>query len=131
MLNSAQFCYNLHRSSTTKSSPFKLVLGVQPQTPVENDFQKLEERSPGAYRFAIENKAIWIGSRQLAQGKQMNVEISELEVKIIGFQCRWHGVAKTDSLNLEENCRENSSSRVGAEVWWDFLDKGESESYCV
>ena len=35
LLDNAKFCYNLHISSTTESSPFELVLRVQPQTPAE------------------------------------------------------------------------------------------------
>ena len=35
ILDSAQFCYNLHRSSAIEASPFELVLGAQPQTPME------------------------------------------------------------------------------------------------
>ena len=54
LLDSVQFCYNLHRSSTTESSPFELVLGVQPQTPAEIAVQKSGGRSPAAYRFAME-----------------------------------------------------------------------------
>jgi hypothetical protein len=30
LLDSAQFCYNLKKSSATKASPFELVLGAQP-----------------------------------------------------------------------------------------------------
>jgi hypothetical protein len=35
LLDSAQFSYNLHKSLATELSPFKLVSGMQPQTPVE------------------------------------------------------------------------------------------------
>jgi len=35
LLDSAQFCYNLQKSSTTEASSFELVLRAQPQTPAE------------------------------------------------------------------------------------------------
>ena len=35
LLDAAQFCYNLHKSSATGLSPAKLVLGQQPLTPSE------------------------------------------------------------------------------------------------
>ena len=54
LLDSAQFCYNLQKSSTTEASPFELVLGAQPQTPVEIVVQITGGKSPVAYRFAME-----------------------------------------------------------------------------
>ncbi|XP_027182095.1 uncharacterized protein LOC113780495 [Coffea eugenioides] len=51
LLDAAQFCYNLHKSSTTKLSPFELVNGQQPLTPHE---VALHDWSccPVAHRFA-------------------------------------------------------------------------------
>jgi len=58
MLDSAQFCYNLHRSSATEASPFELVLGAWPQTPMEISVQKSGGRSPAAYQFAMEKQEL-------------------------------------------------------------------------
>jgi len=54
LLDSAQFCYNLQKSSATEASPFELVLGAQPQTPAEIAVQISGGKSPTAYRFAME-----------------------------------------------------------------------------
>ena len=35
LLDTAQLCYNLQRSSTTGMSPFELAIGVQPRVPLE------------------------------------------------------------------------------------------------
>ncbi|KAG6472970.1 hypothetical protein ZIOFF_070450 [Zingiber officinale] len=40
LLDSAQFCYNLHKSSSMEMSPFEIVLGEQPTTPMEIAKQK-------------------------------------------------------------------------------------------
>ena len=35
LLDTAQLCYNLHRSSATGMSPFELAMGWQPRTPLD------------------------------------------------------------------------------------------------
>ncbi len=52
LLDSAQFCYNLHRSSSTGMSPFELATGQQPLTPHEVAKQRTGGKCPAAYRFA-------------------------------------------------------------------------------
>ena len=52
LLDTAQFCYNLHRSSATGFSPFELATGRQPLTPQEIALQKSGGICPAAYRFA-------------------------------------------------------------------------------
>lgn len=52
LLDSAQFCYNLHRSSATGLSPFELAMGQQPLTPHEVARTRTGGRCPAAYRFA-------------------------------------------------------------------------------
>ena len=59
LLDSAQFSYNLHKSSATDLSPFELVLGMQPQTPAEIAVQKTGGRSPTAYRFVRERQELF------------------------------------------------------------------------
>ena len=54
LLDSAQFCYNLKKSSATEASPFELVLGAQPQTYAEIAVQILGGKSPTTYKFAME-----------------------------------------------------------------------------
>ena len=52
LLDSAQFCSNLHRSSATGMSPFELATGQQPLTPHEVARTGSGGRCPAAYRFA-------------------------------------------------------------------------------
>ena len=56
LLDSAQFCYNLHRSSATEMSPFELVLGQQPATPTEVAKQRTGGKCPATYRYARERQ---------------------------------------------------------------------------
>lgn len=51
-IDSAQFCYNLHRSSATDMSPFELAMGQQFLTPHEVARTGSGGRCPAAYRFA-------------------------------------------------------------------------------
>ena len=41
LLHATQFCYNLHRSSSTGVSPFELAIGLQPRVPQEVAKQKV------------------------------------------------------------------------------------------
>ena len=52
LLDTAQFCYNLHKSSATEMSPFEIVLGRQPITPLDVAKSKNQEKCPAAYRVA-------------------------------------------------------------------------------
>ena len=53
LLDSAQFAYNLHKSSSTRMSPFEVAMGQQPLTPHEIAKQCLRGKCPTAYKFAI------------------------------------------------------------------------------
>ncbi|KAG6506505.1 hypothetical protein ZIOFF_031829 [Zingiber officinale] len=63
LLDSAQFCYNLHKSSATEKSPFEIVLGEQPTTPMEIAKQKSGGKCPAAYRYAREKQEGYMGKR--------------------------------------------------------------------
>ena len=52
MLDTAQFCYNLHKLSATEMIPFEIVLGKQPMTPLDVAKSKNKGKSPTAYRVA-------------------------------------------------------------------------------
>ncbi|KAG8366490.1 hypothetical protein BUALT_Bualt17G0085400 [Buddleja alternifolia] len=52
LLDMAQFCYNLLKSSATGISPFELVYGLQPMTHHEIVAKRTGGKSPAAYRFA-------------------------------------------------------------------------------
>ena len=53
LLDVAQFFYNLQKSSSTGRSPFELVLGRQPLTPLTVEMG-YKGASPQAYNFAKE-----------------------------------------------------------------------------
>ena len=54
LLDTAQFCYNLHKSSAIEMSPFEIILGRQPMTPLDVAKSKNQEKCPAAYRVARE-----------------------------------------------------------------------------
>ena len=53
LLDTAQLCYNLHRSSATGMSPFELAMGWQPRTPLDVAKQRVGGDNPAAHRLAI------------------------------------------------------------------------------
>ncbi|KAG6515906.1 hypothetical protein ZIOFF_026344 [Zingiber officinale] len=58
LLDSAQFYYNLNKSSATEKNPFEIVLGEQPTTPMEIAKQKSGGKCPAAYRYAREKQEL-------------------------------------------------------------------------
>ena len=52
LLDIAQFCYNVHKSSATGLSPVELAMRQQPLTPHEVAKQKSQGSCPATYRFA-------------------------------------------------------------------------------
>ena len=52
LMDTAQLCYNLQRSSATGMSPFELAIGVQPRMPLEVAKQKAGGNNPAAYKMA-------------------------------------------------------------------------------
>ena len=63
LLDAAQFCYNVHRSSSTEMSPAELVLGQQPLTPLELTYSKSQGSCPAAYRFAWDKQELILQAR--------------------------------------------------------------------
>lgn len=53
LFNIEQFAYNLQQSSTTKKTPFELVLGQPPLTPIDM-VQRTEGECLAAYKVARE-----------------------------------------------------------------------------
>ena len=53
LLDTTHLCYNLHISSSTGMSPFKLAMGWQPRIPLDVAKQRVGGDSPTAYRLAI------------------------------------------------------------------------------
>ena len=58
LLDSAQFAYNLHKSSSTRMSPFELAMGQQPLRHHAIAKQHSRGRCPAAYKFAINNQKL-------------------------------------------------------------------------
>ena len=55
LLDSVQFAYNLHKSSSIGMSPFELAMGQQPLRHHAIAKQHSRGRCPAAYKFAINN----------------------------------------------------------------------------
>lgn len=51
LLDTTQFCYNLHKSSATEMSPFDIVLGRQPMTPLDVAKMKSQWQCPVVYNI--------------------------------------------------------------------------------
>ena len=58
LLDAAQFAYNLHKSSSTRMSPFELAMGQQPLTLHEIAKQRSWGRYHATYRFAINKQKL-------------------------------------------------------------------------
>jgi hypothetical protein len=58
LIDPAQFCYNLHRSSSTGMSPAELAFGQQPITPIDVAKRKAGGQCPAAYKFAREKQEL-------------------------------------------------------------------------
>ena len=52
LLDIAQFCYNLHKTSATRMSPIEIVFGKQPLTPHKVAKHKSQRKNPTSYKFA-------------------------------------------------------------------------------
>ena len=51
LLDTAQLCYNLYRSSSTRMSPFELTMGWQSITSLDVAKQRVGGDNPVAYRL--------------------------------------------------------------------------------
>ncbi|CAA0808162.1 Unknown protein [Striga hermonthica] len=63
LLDMAQFCYNLHKSSATGMSPFELVYGQKPQLPHDVAVQRTGGKCPAAYRYARAQHELLVEAR--------------------------------------------------------------------
>ena len=70
LLDSAQFCYNMHRSSSTGMSPAELVFGHQPTTPLEIAKTKSQGECPAAYRFVRDRQELMEQARESLEKAQ-------------------------------------------------------------
>ena len=52
LLDATQFCYNLHRSSSTGMSPFEISKRLQPRAPLEVAKQRVGQANPIAHCMA-------------------------------------------------------------------------------
>ncbi|KAJ0040273.1 hypothetical protein Pint_26945 [Pistacia integerrima] len=52
------FCYNMHKSSSTELSPFELVLGQQPLTPIEIARHPAKGKFPGVDKVARDRRPL-------------------------------------------------------------------------
>ena len=59
LLDTTQLCYNLHRSSATGMSSFKLAVGWQPRTPLDVAKQRVEGDSLATHRLAVSRQEMF------------------------------------------------------------------------
>ena len=64
LLDAAQFCYNIHRSSSTGVSPFELATGIQPKVPLEVAKQNIGQVNPAAHRLARSRQEVLEEARE-------------------------------------------------------------------
>ena len=64
LLDTAQLCYNLHRSSATGMCPFELAMGWQPRTPLDVPKQRVGGDRPVAHRLAISRQEMFDEARE-------------------------------------------------------------------
>ena len=76
LLDSAQFAYNMHKSSSIEMSPFEVAMGQQPLTPHEIAKQHSGGRCLVAYRFAIAKQELTARStRQFVESTAKNEKV--------------------------------------------------------
>jgi hypothetical protein len=85
LLDGAQFCYNLQKSSAMKASPFELVLGAQPQTPAEIAVQISGGKSPAAYRFAMERQLFKQAKDSLCKARKRMLKYVNQKRRLLEF----------------------------------------------
>ncbi|KAG6520213.1 hypothetical protein ZIOFF_017251 [Zingiber officinale] len=117
LLDSAQFCYNLHKSSTTEKSPFEIVLGEQPTTPMKIAKQKSGGKCPAAYRYAREKQELL----EEAQDKSKDRILSAVERKTqvrgyMGKRCYFVAIREADPSILTEAIDEGVDF-----FWWGWF----------
>ena len=64
LLDTTQLCYIVHRSSSTRVSPFELAMGWQPRTPLDVAKQQVREDSPTTHRLAISRQEMFDEARE-------------------------------------------------------------------
>lgn len=74
LLDTAQFCYNIHKSSSTGLSPAELVMGHQPLTPLDVAKMKSQGECPAAYRFARDKQELIEQARESLAKAQRRME---------------------------------------------------------
>ncbi|KAG8374925.1 hypothetical protein BUALT_Bualt10G0046300 [Buddleja alternifolia] len=74
LLDMAQFCYNLHKSSATGMSPFELVYELQPMTPHEIAAQRTGGKSPVAYHFAMAKQDLLEEAKDILSKAQRRIK---------------------------------------------------------
>ena len=87
LLDVAQFCYNVHRSSATGMSPAELAMGQQPNTPHEVAKQRRNDSCPAAYRFAHNKQDLMMEARDsLAKASKSMKKYADQHRRSVEFQ---------------------------------------------
>ena len=87
LLDTAQFCYNLHRSSAIGMSPFELAMDWQLRTPLDVAKQRVGGDSPAAHHLAISLQEMFDEAREsLEKAARRMKKYADQHRRVLEFQ---------------------------------------------
>ncbi|KAG6478500.1 hypothetical protein ZIOFF_061943 [Zingiber officinale] len=119
LLDSAQFCYNLHKSSATEKSPFEIVMSEQPTTPMEIAKQKSGGKCLAAYRYAREKQELLEEAQDTKRIEGQNSYAVERKTQVRGYmgkRCYFVAIREVDPSILTEAIDEGVDF-----FWWGWF----------
>ena len=103
LLDTAQLCFNLHRSSATGMNPFELAMGWQPRTPLDVTKQRVGGDSPAAHRLAISRQEMFDKAREsLEKAARRMKKYADQNRRALEFQIGDKVVLKLTPQNLKK-----------------------------
>ena len=89
LLDTAQLCYNLHRSSATGMSLFELAMGWQPRNPLDVAKQRVGGDIPAAHQLAISRQEMFDEAREsLEKAARRMKKYADQHRQALEFQIR-------------------------------------------
>ncbi|RVW42513.1 Transposon Tf2-12 polyprotein [Vitis vinifera] len=110
LMDTAQLCYNLQRSSATGMSSFELAIGVQPRMPLEVAKQKVGGNSPAAYKMVQSRQEMLDEARDsLEKAARRMKKYADRDRRSLEFQVGGQGPPEIDSPNMEEDQQQDKA----------------------
>lgn len=113
LLDAAQFTHNLHKSLATSKSPFEVVLGRQPLTPIDVMQRDLDGSCPAAYRMAQERMEVLQEARD-----SMEIAVRRIEHYANRSQLKEDLSASGSFSRLHLRCGSTSPPSVPYAAWF-------------